>query len=1085
MRKMLTQFSKGRIRILCLILVLFLSPGLFNSGTILAKSMSQQEKQQITGTVVDANGAGLPGVTVLVKGTSSGAITDMDGKFSLSASSTDVLVFKFVGYLTEEITVGTSTTIDVKMVEDIIGLDEVVVTGYGVQKKSDLTGAVASVSSEKLTEMPVNRVDQALQGRAAGVSITQNSGMPGGEVQIQIRGIGSLSGTQPLVIVDGVIGSLSGLNPNDIESIEVLKDASSAAIYGAAGGNGVILVTTKKGKDGKIQTNFNYYRGWGRPWKKMDMYSAEDYVKQRNYFIALNNEETKKTPPAALFSERIDTFQNYNYQDIMYRDPAVSQNFDLSISGGSEKASFFVSANYTTQEGIMKKSDFDRFGFRINTDYKLSKYIKMGENVQFTRTKNIGYQESQFQGEYGSPTLFVLMMYPYIAPYDNKGDWVPIPSGSNPVVSVDMLDDTRTVYSTGGNAFIDITPIKGLVITGRINGYSNLGIRDQFTPEYTYSRSQGSQYSDLQKRIVHEYEYMSQIYANYNTTIADAYNVGLMIGHEAERIINKDVDIEGKYLSKEIPEYRYFSAVTADSNTNVTGGRWEDTKEGIFGRINLDYKGKYLVTVNMRRDKSSRYGSNYREGFFPAYSLGWKFSEEPFIQDLNIISFGKLRFGYGENGANAPERDAYLALVRSDLQSSRYVFGPSNTSSPGAILQRLENSEMHWESMKMSNIGIDLSFLNNRINLTVDFFRKENNGMLWIKALPATSGAYTYAEHVGANVFGETDTYPLVNIGAVRNEGVEISLGFKKAEGEVKANFDFNCTFLRNKVINIQGDSIYTGRVGVNLNNFILNAEGSPISQFVGYQTEGIFHKNQAAINKRGQVYIWDQPYTLRPNGDTLYAQPNAKPGDLVYRDISGPAGIPDGVIDSYDRVNIGSPVPKFVFGFSTNISYRIFDFTMFWEGKFGHKIFNGSKFYLEYAPDNTNRKKSALDAYREKVVSADPSLVLDENTGSDKPRINSQNYSTVSDFYIESGNYVRLKNIQLGITVPQKYSQYFGIDKIRVYGGATNLLTFTKYTGFDPEIGRADNDLKQLGVDAAGNYPQSRTYTFGVNIQF
>jgi len=1064
----------------CSILILLMSPGFLNSGSIFARSESQQEKQQITGTVVDANGMALPGVTIMVKGTSTGAITDMDGKYTVFANPSDVLVFKFVGYLAEEISVGTSTNVDVKMIEDIIGLDEVVVTGYGVQKKSDLTGAVASVSAEKITEMPINRVDQALQGRAAGVSITQNSGMPGGEVQIQIRGISSLSGSEPLVVVDGTPGSLSQLNPNDIESIEVLKDASSAAIYGAAGGNGVILVTTKKGKEGKIQTNFNYYRGWGRPWKKMDMFTAEDYVKQRNYGIALSNDENKRNAP--LFSDRIDTFQNYDYQDIMYRNPAVSENYDMSISGGSEKSSYFVSGNYTTQEGIMEKSDFNRFGFRINSDYKVSKYIKIGENVQFTREKRVGYQERQFQGEYGSPTLFVLMMYPYIPPYDANGDWVPIPSGSNPVVSVDMQDVTRRKFSTGGNAYIDITPLKGLVLTGRINGYNNFETRDQFTPEYNYSRSQGSQYSDLQKDIIQEYEYMSQVYANYNTTIAGAYNIGLMAGHEAERIINKEVDIEGKYLSKEIPEYQYFAAIAADSNTNVNGGlyrgKWEDSKEGIFGRVNLDYKGKYLFTANMRRDKSSRYGKNYREGFFPSYSIGWKFSEEPFIQDLNIISFGKLRFGYGENGANAPDRDAYLSQVRADLQSTRYTFGPSTTSSPGAILSRIENSEMHWESMKMTNLGIDLSVLNNRVNLTVDLFRKENVGMLWTKALPATSGAYQYAEHVGANVYGDV-TYPLVNIGSVRNEGVEISLGYKKAEGELKANFDFNCTFVRNKVIDIQGDSIYTGRVGVNLNNFILNAEGYPVSQFVGYVTDGLFTQDQAALNRRGQAYIWDQPYTLRPNGDTLYAQPNAKPGDLRFVDQNG-----DSIIDAADRVNIGSPVPKFVFGFSTNLSYKIFDFTMFWEGKFGHKIFNGSKFYLNYAPDNTNRSKAALDAYREPVT-ADANLVLAGNTNTDQPRLQNVNYAVVSDFYVESGNYVRLKNLQIGVTLPQKYSQYIGIDKFRVYFGATNLLTLTKYGGFDPEIGRADNDLQQLGVDAAGNYPQSRTWTVGVNLQF
>lgn len=385
---------------------------------------------------------------------------------------------------------------------------------------------------------------------------------------------------------------------------------------------------------------------------------------------------------------------------------------------------------------------------------------------------------------------------------------------------------------------------------------------------------------------------------------------------------------------------------------------------------------------------------------------------------------------------------------------------------------------MHWESIKMSNLGVDLSFLSNRVSLTVDLFRKENVGMLWPKELGATAGAYQFDEHVGANVYGSVSN-PLVNMGSVRNEGIEISLGYRKAEGELKANFDFNCTFLRNEVIDIQGDSSYAGRVGVNLNNFILISEGYPVSQFNGYVTDGLFKSNQAALNNRGQVYIWDQPFTLRPNGDTLYAQPNAKPGDLKFIDQNN-----DGIIDAADRVNIGSPVPKFVFGFSTNLSYKIFDFTMFWEGKFGHKIFNGSKFYLNYAPDNTNRAKAALDAYREPVT-VDENLVLPGNTTTDQPRLENVNYSVVSDFYVESGNYVRLKNLQIGVTIPQKFTNIVGVDKLRIYGGATNLLTITKYTGFDPEIARTDGEVEQMGVDAAGNYPQSRTFIFGVNIQF
>jgi TonB-linked SusC/RagA family outer membrane protein len=1017
------------------------------------------------------SGLPLPGVTVLIKGTTTGAVTDIDGKYSINASSTDILVFSYMGYLNEEVQVGTNTVVTVDLVEDIIGLDEVIVTGYGVQKKSDLTGAVASVSSEKLTEMPSIGVDQALQGRAAGVSVVQATGMPGANVQIQIRGISSTNGSDPLVIVDGVISSLDDMNPNDIQSIEILKDASSTAIYGSAGGNGVILVTTKKGKEGKLQANLNYYRGWQNPWKKIDMLTSQEYAAMRNY----NNLFLGRNP----YNTMPDTLPNYDYEDIMMRT-GIMEEYDFSVTGGNEKSTYFASANYSDQNGILYKSQYQRLSFRLNSDHKLGKIIKVGQNANFSNIKRDGYDENVYQNEYNTPVMPILQMYPFIAPYDENGDWVSVPSGENPVVARDVLDRKRNNYNIGGNAFVDLMPFKGLIIKGVINGYVNHNALDEFTPEYNYSGAQGSQWSRIYKHLEQYSGWQGQVYATYNVTLAEIVNVGVMAGYE--RTINKFYDMEGerRNLINETPEYRYFDGSSNDSLDvqNVQGAGWADAQDGIFGRINAEIANQFLLTVNVRHDRSSRFGPEFRAGTFPSFSLGWKFSELDAVKNFSALSFGKIRFGYGTTGANAPDRYAYYAAITSSGNAFRYNLDDSESPQSGSALVRYPNPLLHWETVKMSNLGIDLTFFQNSLNFTMDVFRKKNEDMILLDRLPSIAGYYQYISHQTANVFeGVAD--PLVNKGSVLNDGIEISVGYKKSFGELDATFDFNTTLVRNKVIDLDNDStMYRGNVGVNLSNVCYTSEGYPISQFDGYVTDGLFSEADAALDADGDVYIWNQPFTIEGE-DTAYAQPNARPGDLRYIDQNG-----DNVINAEDRVNIGSPIPKIVLGFSTSLNYKNFDFNLFLEGKFGHKIFNGSKFYLLGPTEGSNVSRDIMDQYRSPVDNPDNVPILESNTSADAlPRMNAVNYSQVSDFYVESGNYVRLRNIQLGYTLPLSWTEKAGIEKFRVYAGVKNLLTITKYTGFDPEVGY-ERVLEQ-GIDRAGNYPHARSIIVGVNLQF
>ncbi len=472
---------------------------------------------------------------------------------------------------------------------------------------------------------------------------------------------------------------------------------------------------------------------------------------------------------------------------------------------------------------------------------------------------------------------------------------------------------------------------------------------------------------------------------------------------------------------------------------------------------------------------------------FPSFSAGWKFSEEPFIKNLNFISFGKLRAAYGETGANAPADYAYYASVHTALDAYNYPLDYSDIPHPGGVLARIPNREMHWETMVMTNFGIDLGFFNNTLSITADYFNKENDGMLIYQTLPGVAGMYQYAEHV--TVLGG-DARPISNIGKIVNKGAEFTVGYKKVIGELKASASVNFSFIENEVIDIKGDSIYSGTVHVNLTELCLTTEGYPVSQFNGYVTDGLFTWDDADINDKGEVYVWNQTTFISPSGRVRFGQAKAKPGDLRYVDANQ-----DSSINDLDKRPIGNPIPKFIMGFSTNLEYKNFDLSMFFEGKFGQKIFNGSKWFLMEQELGWNRHTDVLNQYREPIYDAEGNLLFEGNTNTSLPRLDfkadNANFTTVSDFYVEDGSYLRLKNIQLGYTLPVSITGKAGIERLRIYGAIRNLLTITKYSGFDPEVGsRYDTELRtnnmlELGIDKIGNYPHNRMYTIGINLQF
>jgi len=1033
----------------------------------------------VSGTIVDKSSSSMPGVTVVVKGTTIGVISDVDGKYSIRVPEKNaILRFSSIGFTSKEVNVNGQTVINVTMSEELENLDEVVVVGYGVQKKSDLTGSVSSVSGEQLSKLAVSGVDQALQGKAAGVNVIQNTGMPGGKMSIQIRGISSINGTEPLVIVDGMPGSLSGISPENIESIEILKDASSAAIYGSSGGNGVILVTTKKGKAGKTTTTFNYYRGYQDPWKKVDVLNSQEYAEVINY-INKYKAPDKYVP----LTTQPDTLANYDWQDIMFRT-AVMENYDLSISGGNENSQFLVSGNIMRQDGILENSGYKKYNFRIVSDHKLNKYFKVGEIVNFTQSHNEGFDEWVFQSEFNTPITGILKMYPYVPPYDVNGNWSISPNGeNNPVVATDVLNRQKNNYTVDGNAYIDFTPIKGLVITSRLKGTFSFGVTDEFKKVYSYSPTVKNDHSQVYKETTQYSDWTFQNFANYNTTLFEKHNIGAMIGMEAHADKNSGMNGLRYDLLSEIPENRFFDASTDVSSVAqiVAGSGNHNSNYAYFARLNYDYASKYLVTLNFRQDVSSRFGPSNRKGNFTSFSLGWKFSEEEFMKNQNVISFGKIRFGYGENGANAPEGFRYSPLVVQNLAPLNYIFDGSSISQGAASVQ-LANPGMKWETMIMKNAGIDLGFFKNSLNVTIDLFEKENVDMLYYKSLLAATGVYqnpTYLYQLGG------DARPLVNLGQIKNSGIEITIGYKKSFGDLKVGLDANLTYLRNKVINIAGDTIIRGETGVNLKNITRTVEGMPMSQFWGFQTDGLFTMDDATwvTDKRGKYpVVWNQPFSINDKGDTVYASPRAKPGDIRFVDRNK-----DGKLDDKDKTFLGSPIPDFLFAFACNFEYKNFDLSMNFQSSIGNKIFNGAKNELMNQDVGGNRLATVLDQYRLPIYNSKGELIDEGNTDATlfrlDPKGDNQNLTRVSDMFIEDGSYLRLKNIQLGYTIPANIVQKIGLQYVRIYVGAKNLLTFTKYSGFDPEIG--SSDLLQQGIDRAASYPQARMFLMGINLNF
>jgi len=991
----------------------------------------------ITGKVTDLSGAGIPGVTVMVKGTTTGTVTDAEGKYNLDVSDRKgTLVFSFVGYATVERSAA-QNIINVVLSEDIKKLDDVVVVGYGTQKKADLTGSVASVSPEKLNQGVSQSVSHALQGQAAGVTVIQNSGEPGGGVEIRIRGAGSINDNSPLYVVDGIIGGISGLNPADIESMSVLKDAASAAIYGSRGANGVVIVTTKKGKKNqKTAVSFNTSQGIQSVWK---MPSSLDAA-QRNMIHkeALTNDGT----PAG---ESIWNYYNDPQNAITRTDwfkevlkPAYISNQDFSIQGGGESSNYLFSLGYLDNNGVVLNTNYKRYNIRFNSQHEIAKNLTFGENFSVIMTDQKG---ADTRGGYDgvlSSALFNMRNTPVWVDQANLIYGTPTGDFPNPVASLNVRDNRGKGTSIGGNMYLEYKFLKFLTLK------TDFG--------YTSGNSKSKNFLSIAKgggRGLMDRNSLSEGYGNsstwvWNNTLSfdkriDKHHVAALVGMSAEEGIYEWLSSgTAKDFSNESPALRYFNNAGSFPQ-HVSGSADDYALQSYFGRATYEFADKYLLAANIRTDGSSKFPKDKRWGVFPSVSGGWRISKEAFFEGLtNTVSDLKLRASWGQLGNDKIPNYQYYSTV--STVGSPTLNGEQFT----AVAQdRYANPMIQWEVTTQTDIGVDVSFLNDRLTLTADYFDKETTDILVQVPLVSSLG-------VG--------TAPFQNSGQVSNKGFDMGVTYRNRDHEFKYAITANVASVKNELVTLgvagKKEIFAANYKNVNVGRI---AEGEALGHFYVLNALGLFQSQSEVDNYKSSTGGKIQPYAVA--------------GDVKFEDRNK-----DGLISADDRFNGGNSFPTMTYSLNFTGDYKGFDVSMMWVGSQGNKIFNGLKLGGVFMQGTSyNNSTEILDRW------------TPQNTGASIPRVtvkdlnNNKNYSTL---YLEDGSFARLKYLTFGYTFDKKLTGE-KIQKLRLSLTLQNLITITKYTGFDPEIGASGDFSNNIyGVDT-GAYPQARAVLFGVNFNF
>lgn len=982
---------------------------------------AQIKGKPVTGIVVDSKGEPLTGVTVLLKATSIGTITDVNGKFTLETGSKTgpVLIFSYVGYDSQEVQITSQEEIRVVLVESNVMLNEVVVVGYGSQRKRDLTGSVSSVNTKELKTLPVPSIGDALQGRSAGVQVL-SAGAPGSNVTLRIRGTGTINNSDPLLVIDGVPAnvSLNTISPDDIAGIEILKDASAAAIYGSRGANGVVLITTKKGAQERNTLEFKMFTGVQSVANRVEMLNASEFASLHNDMMTNNGQALNPD-----FADPAGLGAGTDWLDAIFRNAPI-QNYTLAYSGGNANSHYYVSGAILDQQGIVANTGYKRYTVQFNSDSRVFDWLKFSNNLTLNH-------DVKTSGDYNIRNAMAAL--PAQPVYNADGTYSgPIGQSSwvgditNPIGKAMLVENSTKGYNALGNISAEINILKELKFKSTGGLEASFWDNRTWSPAYNWQPTpQASSY--LFQQYNKGITYLWDNYLTYDKYFNGNHHLTLLAGSSAQAF-RKD------YMSGSA---QGFSSTTTQQLNNGTtsktlGGSANEWKLLSFiGRGNYDYKGRYLLTATLRRDGSSRFGSNNRWGWFPSASVAWRVSQEEFMNRYTWLDDFKVRAGYGITG-NQNIGDYSFASV---LQTIQYVFNGQvvNAVVPLAI----PNPSVRWEQVEQSNLGFDASLINGRINLSLDAYIKNTNDMLVPMSVPISTG---YSDIV----------VPSINAGKVRNKGVEISITSINTTGAIKWTTSANVAYNHNRVINLNDTiPLYTGSIGLNQNLSIQNS-GYPVNAFYGFVTNGLFQTQQEVDN-----------YAVQVPGEDPFNRTSA--GDIRFKDLNN-----DGKIDDNDRTYIGNPNPKFIFAINNTIEWRGFDLSIFLQGVYGNDIFNANRIYQEGMAVAQNQTTATLERW------------TGEGTSNTMPRavFNDPNKNTrVSDRFIEDGSYLKIKNLTLGYTFRQKWLEKAKLSSARVYFSAQNLLTITNYSGFDPEVPVNGIDLNV--------YPVTRTVSAGINLIF
>ena len=987
----------------------------------------------VTGTVIgESDQEPIIGAYVKVKGSTAGAVTDLNGTYMLKGvSGKATLVISCVGYATQEIPVKDRHTLHITLKDEASDLNEVVVIGYGAVKKGDLTSSISAIKGDKLEHMSTGNVMNALQGQVNGVQIS-NAGGPGASPRVIIRGISTINGSDPLYVVDGMpVGTnINFLNQNDIESMQVLKDASASAIYGTRGSNGVILITTKKGAAGK--TKFNASATWGfQTLSKPDIAGADEY---RQVF----NTRYTNDGHTSIFNETSDdgrsSLGNTDWWDETMRDVALQQNYNFGFSGGNDKYIYSASIGYYRQDSQYKTGNWQKLSARFSMEYNFNKMVKAG--IDFT---------PRYENWDDTPSLLgaVMAMDPTTPVMNDEDKWVSNPYSNyarshnnqewNPVASMNRLDSGADEYALLATPFVQISPIKGLTFRTQFGVNARFRMTNSFVPEFFIDNLEQQNPSTVSSSHENWIDWNWTNTLSYMKTFNKKHNLNVMAGYTVERF--QDYQLYGSRddVPSSIEEMRYINAGT--TNQQVSGVASYNSLVSYLGRLMYNYDERYYLTASVRVDGSSKFPSGSKYATFPSVSGAWRISGENFMKNQKVFDDLKLRLGWGKVGNQNISNDAYISSVG----TTRYVFGTDATTTVGTAVNRIGNTQVRWETVEDFNIGVDMAFLKNRLKVTADWYTKKSHDMLMQKenllvlGLPAWNGRMWE------------------NIGSMKATGWELGFNWQDQIKDFTYGASLNLSSVRNKAVNLNGNYIYTG--SHNGDYIIRNEEGLPISQFYGYVVDGLF-QNQTEVTSYTNEY-----------GEAM--QPNAQPGDFRYKDINL-----DGKIDENDKTYIGNPFPDLMVGFNLNAAYKGFDFQAQFYGTFGNDIYNLNK-ERYFGLNGSNVLAGTLNAaWHGEGTSYDiPRLSVDDPNG---------NYTKPSSYFVESGSYFRCKLLQIGYTLPKSV---MGNVQLRVSLSAQNLFTITGYSGMDPETASMGS-ATEAGIDWTG-YPNPRTILLGLNLNF